>query len=85
MNDFRKLLDSYLNMEGKSSIFLDGELVYFEDFYQLYKAKELLVNKILQDADAKTFYLLLEGWVYHEVSVKSQEEIYAEQEVIEIS
>lgn len=75
MENFKKLIKYYKEENKEGNIYLNDELIEFQEFYKVFKAMQL---KTILEADSQTWYLINDDGTFNKLSVKSMDEIEEE-------
>lgn len=71
MERLQQLLNTLREFEVKG-IYIDDELKDFSDFLKAFE--HIDIEKVIQEQDENTFYLLLSNAIWHKLSVNSIDE-----------
>lgn len=72
MRNFEQLIQFYEKENEGGNIYLNDELIEFQEFYKIIKYLQL---QTILEADSQTWYLINDDGTWNKASVKSEEEL----------
>lgn len=72
MRNFEQLIKFYEKENEGGNIYLNDELIEFQEFYKIFKSLQL---ETILEADSQTWYLINDDGTWNKLSVNSMDEI----------